>query len=387
MTTVSKLFKKISGQPDSYTQKSRYVFGKTLGAGTFGVVRHARDKETGEDVAIKILLKKALKSSEGEQTVKDEIHLIEALHHPHIVGFRDWFESKDKFYIVTQLALGGELFDRIIAKTKFTENDAGYVILQILEALDYLHDRDIVHRDLKPENILLLNGEDTSPVVIADFGIAKKLCNKDELLTSTAGSLGYAAPEVLQGTGHGKPCDVWSLGVITYTLLCGYSPFRAEDVDGFLREVYTNNVVFHERYWRDVSLPARELILKCLSINPQDRCTVKELLEDPWLAPIKCHAADKSADLLENIKSGFNARTKLRQVIEVVRMQNKIKKLRKMEGEEDSDIAYHPLDNDWSQMRDSLDSDDKSSVAANAFQQIVKAATENKDRVSSYKDE
>ena len=134
---LKRLFNKISGQPESYNRKSHLTFGRTLGAGSFGIVRYARDNVRAEDVAVKIILKKTLKGD--EQVVIDELELLRLLQHPHIVGFRDWFESREKFYIVTQLATGGELFDRIVQQGRFTEHDASLVIVQILEAIEYLH--------------------------------------------------------------------------------------------------------------------------------------------------------------------------------------------------------------------------------------------------------
>lgn len=329
-----KLFNKLSGQPDSYPRKQHYTFGKTLGAGSFGIVRYARDNTSNEEVAVKIILKKALKGNEN--MITDELRLLQELHHPHIVGFRDWFESKDKFYIVTQLATGGELFDRIINKGKFTEHDASLVIVQMLEAINYLHGQNIVHRDLKPENILYLTPDENSNVVLADFGIAKKLQSSDEKLMSSAGSFGYAAPEVIRGTGHGKECDIWSLGVITYTLLCGYSPFRSETVQDFLSEVKNNNaVIFHAEYWKDVSKDARRFIIKALQFNPENRPSAADLLSDPWLVLIAQEHA--SADLLPNLKHNFDAKAKFKQAIEIVKMNNRIKKLKALQADEDDD--------------------------------------------------
>lgn len=439
---LKKIFNRLSGQPQSYVLKQNYTFGKTLGAGSFGIVRYARDNITNEEVAVKIILKKALKGNEA--MVIDEMQLLEQLHNPHIVGFRAWFESKDKFYLVTQLATGGELFDRIIQKGKFTEHDASLVVIQILEALEYLHNKDIVHRDVKPENILYLTPKEDSPVVLADFGIAKRLQNPNEKLTSSAGSFGYAAPEVILGSGHGKPCDIWSLGVVTYTLLCGYSPFRSENVQDFINEVKHNNaVIFHADYWKDVSKDARRFIIKALQFNPEKRPTATELLNDPWLVSIAREY--KETDLLPNLKQGFDAKQKFRQAIELVKLNNRIKKLKEWQTEEDDDpteidlfnehgshelvkdngsslkVPYDqsrsasPL-NTWKKFNDvvnSLDNDrskaslsrfkspydlshsnrgteivgEKSNPAAgNAFVQLVKAATVHKDKVSSYKE-
>jgi calcium/calmodulin-dependent protein kinase I len=113
--------------------------------------------------------------------------------------------------------------------------------------------------------------EPNSDLVLADFGIAKMLDTKDEVLTTMAGSFGYAAPEVMLKKGHGKPVDMWSMGVITYTLLCGYSPFRSENLQDLIEECSTANVVFHERYWRDVSADAKDFIMRLLRPNPEAR--------------------------------------------------------------------------------------------------------------------
>lgn len=129
--------------------------------------------------------------------------------------------------------------------------------------------------DLKPENLLYLTSDPHSDLVLADFGIAKMLDSKDEVLTTMAGSFGYAAPEVMLKKGHGKPVDMWSMGVITYTLLCGYSPFRSENLQDLVEECCNSRVVFHERYWKDVSDDAKDFIEHLLQPVPEDRSTSK----------------------------------------------------------------------------------------------------------------
>lgn len=109
--------------------------------------------------------------------------------------------------------------------------------------------------------------------MLADFGIAKMLDSKDEVLTTMAGSFGYAAPEVMLKRGHGKPVDMWSMGVITYTLLCGYSPFRSENMADLIEECRSGRVIFHERYWKDVSKDAKDFISKLLLPDPARRPT------------------------------------------------------------------------------------------------------------------
>lgn len=328
------MFNRLQGQPESYERKAKYRFGRTLGAGTYGIVREA-DSPNGK-VAIKIILKKNVKGNEN--MVLDELDMLQRLQHPHIVKFVDWFESRDKYYIVTELATGGELFDRICQQGKFTEKDASQTIKQVLGAVDYLHGKNIVHRDLKPENLLYQTKDPNSNLILADFGIAKMLDNKDEVLTTMAGSFGYAAPEVMLKKGHGKPVDMWSMGVITYTLLCGYSPFRSESLQELIDECSTANVVFHERYWRDVSDDAKDFIMRLLRPDPEDRWSSSQALKHPWLSGE--NATDHN--LLPEIKA-YMAKARLRRGIELVKLSNRIAALKIQEDDpENLDFTDDP---------------------------------------------
>lgn len=396
--TLQRFINKLSGQPKSYAKKSNYVFGKTLGAGSFGVVRRARDINTKEDVAIKIVLKKAFKGN--EEAFYDELSLLQKCNNKNIISFKDWFESKDKFYIVTQLATGGELFDRIIEEGKFTEKNAVRIISQVLSALDYLHNElNIVHRDIKPENLLYVSRDPQSELVLADFGIAKELLTPDEVLTSSAGSLGYCAPEVLTGDGHGKPCDVWSLGVIAYTILCGYSAFRAENINDFLNEVKNDPpVVFHREHWKFVSSDAKQFIIRALTIDQKKRPTVRELRQDKWIQTTSDNYDND--DLLPQIKK-LRAKQKFIQAVEIVKLNNRIKKLREISsaGSDSEDTDFELVSSapsseessvfDLSLLGDSLKKKDstKSEQNASLFQQVVRAATTNKEKVQTFKDE
>ncbi|MCJ1378225.1 hypothetical protein MMC17_001322 [Xylographa soralifera] len=325
---VSGMLNKLQGQPDSYDKKVQYKFGRTLGAGTYGIVREA--DQNGEKYAIKIILKKNVKGN--ERMVYDELEMLQRMKHPNIVRFHDWFESRDKYYIVTQLATGGELFDRICEYGKFTEKDASHTIRQVLDAVDYLHYNNVVHRDLKPENLLYLTRDPHSQLVLADFGIAKMLDTSDEVLTTMAGSFGYAAPEVMLKRGHGKPVDMWSLGVITYTLLCGYSPFRSENLPDLIEECRAGRIVFHERYWKEVSQEAKTFILRLLQPEPSKRATSEEALQDIWIS------GDTATDhnILPEIRA-YMAKARLRRGIELVKLANRIEAL-KMQEDEDEDV-------------------------------------------------
>lgn len=181
---------------------------------------------------------------------------------------------------------------------------------------------------MKPENLLYLTKDPDSSLVLADFGIAKMLDTSEEVLTTMAGSFGYAAPEVMLKKGHGKPVDMWSLGVITYTLLCGYSPFRSENLPELIEECKHGRIIFHERYWKDVSKEAKAFILRLLQPDPARRATSEEALQDVWIV------GDTATDhnILPEIRA-YMAKARLRRGIEMIKLANRIEALKLQEDE------------------------------------------------------
>lgn len=246
--------------------------------------------------------------------------------HQNILTLVDYFETMNNLYLVTDLALGGELFDRICRKGSYFESDAADLIRATLSAVAYLHDHGIVHRDLKPENLLFRTPEDNADLLIADFGLSRIMDESQfHVLTTTCGTPGYMAPEIFKKTGHGKPVDLWALGVITYFLLCGYTPFDREtdfeEMQAILKADYSFTPV---EYWRGVSSHAKDFIKRCLTIDPSKRITAHEALQHPFVAS-DAPTDGAGENLLPTIKKNFNARRTLHAAIDTVRAINKLR--------------------------------------------------------------
>ncbi|KAI9988271.1 hypothetical protein PInf_021669 [Phytophthora infestans] len=294
-----------------------YTLGKELGAGTFSVVREATHKTTGERFAIKCI-KRAQLSADDLEALVAEVKILREMQHPHIVKLYDVFQEEKYFFLVTEYMPGGELFERIVKKNFYSEREARDLVKVLLQTIAFCHDADVVHRDLKPENLLLSSAEDDADIKLADFGFAKKaIQNGDAGLSTACGTPGYVAPEILMSKPYGKEVDIWSIGVITYILLCGYPPFHHDNQGVLFRLIKAGRYEFDSPYWDDVSVEAKDLISKMLFLKPVERWTARQLLEHPWIAGDAVKDVQLTTALEELRK--FNARRKFRAAVSTVK--------------------------------------------------------------------
>ena len=251
-----------------------------LGSGAFSVVLKARSRSTDEIVAVKCIDKKGLRRDEVTDLEREAL-LLGALDHPHLLKLYGFYQDDKRYYLATEILKGGELFDRIIEKEFYSEGDARTIVKTLGGALQYLHAQGIVHRDLKPENILLQSKDDDAAIKLADFGFAKKM---ESSLTTSLGTPGYVAPEILNKQEYGASVDMWALGVIIYILLCGYPPFYDENQSVLFKKIRAGTFQFDSPYWDGVSDAAKDVISKLLVVDPKHRISIEEFLELPWVA-------------------------------------------------------------------------------------------------------
>jgi len=261
---------------------------QVLGSGRYGFVRKCINRSTGQRCAVKSIRK-------GNPTVKpgaiaSEITLLQAMKHRCITQLVDVYEDVEYVHIVTDLCTGGELYDKIVEKSSsrvnrgtfcFNEVEAASIINQILNAVSYMHSKNVVHRDLKPENILFETNDENSPIKIIDFGLAREHTGQIPM-NNLVGTPYYIAPEVLR-RNYNKSCDLWSVGVIAYILLCGYPPFNGRNNEETHRLVLKGLLSFPSEEWKGVSREARDFICRLLMMDPSKRMTSEQALKHPWI--------------------------------------------------------------------------------------------------------
>ncbi|KAK2044498.1 Pkinase-domain-containing protein [Colletotrichum somersetense] len=313
-----------------YPGLERWELLEKMGDGAFSNVYRARDT-TGEypsQCAIKVVRKYEMNSMQGNKhlhpdfkkvpkaaeraNILKEVQIMRQLDHPNIIKLIDFSESRQYYYIILELAPGGELFHQIVRLTYFSEDLSRHVIVQVAQALEYLHEeRGVVHRDIKPENILfspipIVPSKTPKPkqpgdedkvdegefipgvgaggigqIKIADFGLSKIVWDNQTM--TPCGTVGYTAPEIVKDERYSKSVDMWALGCVLYTLLCGFPPFYDESIEVLTEKVAKGQYTFLSPWWDDISKSAQDLISHLLTVDPEKRYTITEFLAHPWI--------------------------------------------------------------------------------------------------------
>uniref|UniRef100_A0A8C2IZV9 Ribosomal protein S6 kinase n=1 Tax=Cyprinus carpio TaxID=7962 RepID=A0A8C2IZV9_CYPCA len=272
---VQQLHRSVSQFNDAYEVK------EDIGVGSYSICRRCIQKSTGMEYAVKIINK-----AKRDPTEEVEI-LLRYGQHPNIITLKDVYDDGRSVYLVTELLKGGELLDKILRQKFFSEREASAVLYTITKTVEYLHTQGVVHRDLKPSNILYVD-ESGNPesIRICDFGFAKQLRAENGLLMTPCYTANFVAPEVLKKQGYDAACDIWSLGVLLYTMLTGFTPFAngPEDTpEEILARIGSGKFSLAGGYWSSVSLEAKDLVSKMLHVDPHQRLTAAQVLKHPWI--------------------------------------------------------------------------------------------------------
>ncbi|XP_078226583.1 ribosomal protein S6 kinase alpha-2 isoform X5 [Callithrix jacchus] len=258
-----------------------YEIKEDIGVGSYSVCKRCVHKATDTEYAVKIIDK-----SKRDPSEEIEI-LLRYGQHPNIITLKDVYDDGKFVYLVMELMRGGELLDRILRQRYFSEREASDVLCTITKTMDYLHSQGVVHRDLKPSNILYRD-ESGSPesIRVCDFGFAKQLRAGNGLLMTPCYTANFVAPEVLKRQGYDAACDMWSLGILLYTMLAGFTPFANgpdDTAEEILARIGSGKYALSGGNWDSISDAAKDVVSKMLHVDPHQRLTAMQVLKHPWV--------------------------------------------------------------------------------------------------------
>ena len=268
---VEEKITKVNGE----VQIRKYIKGRLLGKGGFAKCYEFINQETEHSSAAKVIPKKSLVKSRAKQKLISEIKIHKSLHHPNIVAFEHYFEDSENVYLLIEICHNQTLNELLKRRKKLTELEVQCYSNQIIKALKYLHSHRVIHRDLKLGNLFI---SEKMEIKVGDFGLATKLEFDGERKRTVCGTPNYIAPEILEGkTGHSYEVDVWSLGVIIYTLIIGKPPFETNNVKETYKRIKMGNYSFPEN--AVISEPAKDLIQSILVLDPHKRPKLDEIVK------------------------------------------------------------------------------------------------------------
>ncbi|NWU70346.1 KS6A2 kinase, partial [Pterocles burchelli] len=277
--TVHPIVQQLHGNNIHFTDG--YEIKEDIGIGSYSVCKRCVHKATETEFAVKIIDK-----SKRDPSEEIEI-LLRYGQHPNIITLKDVYDDGKYVYLVMELMRGGELLDRILRQKCFSEREASAVLSTITRTVDYLHSQGVVHRDLKPSNILYMD-ESGNPdsIRICDFGFAKQLRAENGLLMTPCYTANFVAPEVLKRQGYDAACDIWSLGILLYTMLAGFTPFANgpdDTPEEILARIGSGKYALTGGNWDSVSDTAKDIVSKMLHVDPHQRLTAVQVLRHPWI--------------------------------------------------------------------------------------------------------
>ena len=297
-----------------------YIEKRKIGEGAYGEVIEVQHKTSKVFRAMKIINKNAMSlGNEEEDALINEINIVKSLDHPNIMKVYEFFQKKDKLYIISELLSGGELLKKINDNNQLSEDVSAFLMKQIFSAVDFCHQKGIIHRDLKPENILIESKEEAMKefftIKIIDFGTSGQL-KKGELLNLNVGTPLYIAPEIINNKKYDGKCDLWSCGVIMYMMLSGQPPFKGENDEEIYQAIKNGKYNFDDEKWDTISNDAKDLIKNLLIKDPDKRYSAEKALNHPWIVK---HRRNKIIDkkklneVVYNLKN-YSAKLKLQQL-------------------------------------------------------------------------
>mmetsp|Transcript_46802 Transcript_46802/g.114104 ORF Transcript_46802/g.114104 Transcript_46802/m.114104 type:complete len:744 (+) Transcript_46802:145-2376(+) len=292
-----------------------YEVTRKIRKGSCATVYECIHKRTKERFAVKIIRRDKLQPSEDE-FVLNEVSIMQSLsgYGQYVVQLLDFYEEPEFFYMVMDYMGGGDVFDRMLAKSKYTENDAKHLTKHLLKGIRCIHEAGVAHRDIKPQNMLLTSEDDDAHIKITDFGFARRTHNTPYSLTSRCGTPTFVAPEILKNIPHDERSDMFSVGVVVYLLLVGYPPFMKDTQTELFQQIRSCEWKFRKEDWENISDEAKELIRNLLVPDPEQRWTADQALECAWIqSDGDVAAGEAEVNLMTSVEALRERRERLRQ--------------------------------------------------------------------------